>query len=612
MAKTVFIPRQTLITAAWLNEVEAAKEFLFMSDNTDITQELTDLLTSLASRYSTKFAGQRFNTTPLVINFMGAKYDLSGPIVLNSDLSGICLFNGTFNAVGSNPWTTGESMFRFTGSSGASGKSYMAGLNLVTLNCNKKTSGVRYDDTVQLICTDVNCFSFTDYGIKLDVRNGKSAVVRPVTAEYSDGSAASRNFPGRTGTGIWVEKTDGYVTGGNFGPSKTAMRFSNIQNFIIDNCHPWIGQVDDENDKLNAYVVDIGPVDTEYETGDGGAAGLIFTQCYFDNGRIRMTDSFANQFTNNLFALKNTAPEMSPFVLVATEPGETACGLHIVNMRPARGFNSELIEYQTSGSGSWSERKLIEIVAAGNGSKNLQKSKLVSSVYFMDSGENANATGAFDGLSRIQISDHTSEIPIATRLGNYTVHSQYAGTGSSFSQWGTNAKGPGVWTAYSRSTTVGAFGGYPQAGDVLGRFGSTGDNGTSFGIGNKPGALMTITAPATWTSTSNPTKITWSTTSTGAVGDAVDRISLDDAGNLQPETNNVYKLGGPTFNWSGTYSTAYYVGSTKVVGARETGWTAGTGTANKGAFTTGTATTADCAQRILALEQALRTHGLIN
>mgnify|MGYP001308222995 CR=1 FL=1 len=56
----------------------------------------------------------------------------------------------------------------------------------------------------------------------------------------------------------------------------------------------------------------------------------------------------------------------------------------------------------------------------------------------------------------------------------------------------------------------------------------------------------------------------------------------------------------------------YSISGTKVVGARETGWTAATGTANKGAFATGSATLTNCAERIKAHEDALRTHGLIN
>lgn len=50
----------------------------------------------------------------------------------------------------------------------------------------------------------------------------------------------------------------------------------------------------------------------------------------------------------------------------------------------------------------------------------------------------------------------------------------------------------------------------------------------------------------------------------------------------------------------------------KVLGTRETGWTASTGTANKGSFNTETATTLDNARRIKALEDLLRTHGLMN
>lgn len=72
-----------------------------------------------------------------------------------------------------------------------------------------------------------------------------------------------------------------------------------------------------------------------------------------------------------------------------------------------------------------------------------------------------------------------------------------------------------------------------------------------------------------------------------------------------------------------------YIGPNKVLGARETGWTTGTGTANKGAFTTYNGATMSVAyvqaeaqatndaaknasQRIKAIEDALRTHGLIS
>ncbi len=76
-------------------------------------------------------------------------------------------------------------------------------------------------------------------------------------------------------------------------------------------------------------------------------------------------------------------------------------------------------------------------------------------------------------------------------------------------------------------------------------------------------------------------------------------------------------------------TTSYSVGGTKVIGARQTGWTAATGTALLGAFnanqsyTVGTTYTQSevaalatglqqARQRILALETALRLHGLID
>lgn len=76
-------------------------------------------------------------------------------------------------------------------------------------------------------------------------------------------------------------------------------------------------------------------------------------------------------------------------------------------------------------------------------------------------------------------------------------------------------------------------------------------------------------------------------------------------------------------------ATAYIVGADQVVGARVTGWTAATGTALLGAFnanatyaagvvylqaeaTAAYAGLTEARQRIIAIETAMRTHGLIN
>lgn len=65
--------------------------------------------------------------------------------------------------------------------------------------------------------------------------------------------------------------------------------------------------------------------------------------------------------------------------------------------------------------------------------------------------------------------------------------------------------------------------------------------------------------------------------------------------------------------WTGTqnFSSQINIAATKVLGTRDTGWTAPTGTANKGAFASDTATLLDVARRIFSIETALRTHGLL-
>ena len=59
-------------------------------------------------------------------------------------------------------------------------------------------------------------------------------------------------------------------------------------------------------------------------------------------------------------------------------------------------------------------------------------------------------------------------------------------------------------------------------------------------------------------------------------------------------------------------TTTIKINSQKVLGARETGWTVGTGTPNKGTFAADTATTLQVAQRVIALEQMARNMGFIN
>jgi hypothetical protein len=107
------------------------------------------------------------------------------------------------------------------------------------------------------------------------------------------------------------------------------------------------------------------------------------------------------------------------------------------------------------------------------------------------------------------------------------------------------------------------------------------------------------------------------------------------AARVAPSLDNATDFGTSALRFKDGYSytwdakTQYNVNGTKVLGARDTGWTAATGTALKTAYATYTAGTASgsyvqaelqsvmtalqsASQRIKALEDMCRTHGLIN
>ena len=100
-------------------------------------------------------------------------------------------------------------------------------------------------------------------------------------------------------------------------------------------------------------------------------------------------------------------------------------------------------------------------------------------------------------------------------------------------------------------------------------------------------------------------------------------------GNLQSDYVSKSVTSSQSLSSPLNVSTSYSVGGTKVIGARQSGWTAATGVANMGAFNANTPYTTGATysqaeaqaiaggliqvrQRLKALEDMARTHGLIN
>jgi hypothetical protein len=123
----------------------------------------------------------------------------------------------------------------------------------------------------------------------------------------------------------------------------------------------------------------------------------------------------------------------------------------------------------------------------------------------------------------------------------------------------------------------------------------------------------------------------------GGINDAVSgsTVATTSASRYAPAVDNAFDLGTTALRFKDGYSytwdakTSFKVNGTKVIGAQDTGWTAATGTANKGAYATYAGQTVSAAyvqaeaqatdnatkansQRIKALEDMLRTHGLMN
>lgn len=149
------------------------------------------------------------------------------------------------------------------------------------------------------------------------------------------------------------------------------------------------------------------------------------------------------------------------------------------------------------------------------------------------------------------------------------------------------------------------------SGANIGRVTFAGHDGTDWSGAQ---ASMHVHTPADWSTTSHPTYLSFSTTPIGSITQA-DIMRLQNDGSttiggatLDPAgTNKLYVLG----NVNITTGSVYKVNNVQVLGARNTGWTAPTGTPTKTGFATSTVTTAVLAEHVKAVIDALTTHGIL-
>lgn len=130
-------------------------------------------------------------------------------------------------------------------------------------------------------------------------------------------------------------------------------------------------------------------------------------------------------------------------------------------------------------------------------------------------------------------------------------------------------------------------------------------------------ASSSNTTPATDCVGIDIASVTGTATNKYAIRAGVGQVYLGDTTQSTSTTSGALVIaggqavGGNIFSGGTIQGTQFQVAGTKVLGARDTGWTAPTGTANKGAFASDTASLLNVAQRLYSLEIALRNHGLL-
>lgn len=179
---------------------------------------------------------------------------------------------------------------------------------------------------------------------------------------------------------------------------------------------------------------------------------------------------------------------------------------------------------------------------------------------------------------------------ILTVTGSEVINSA---SGGGFTLNYTGASSSGTGPGLTLNTNDGAA---MASADRIGQFAFGGHNGTS--VVN--GAFMIVQTTELWSGTARGCKVLFYTTpnTTTALTLALTinhNADLDSAGNMNVASGKVYKVNG-----------------TQVVGPRDTGWTAMTGTPDEStAYATGSVTLPQLAGRVMALQAALTTHGLL-
>jgi len=504
-----------------------SKTIQFQTDKADATDDLLYLLEGLTTRMD----GEDENEMPaLRVDFLGRYYELSQPLTLQRPLARVEFANGALIKSTSTNWTPGvgevAKVMITVGNGGGGGVMTLGiGFDRFALHCRRGASGISFDNHNECYYNGLRVEEPVEFGIGLFTRGRAFEGIGGRVQEYGFNDEAGWVYDDRTASGIYVSQADGYVSGLVAAVCKVGIKVDNIRNFLFSLCHPWMGQMN-ENDRFRAPTIQVG----NQNPAEPGASGLRFSTMYIDHGVVHHMGSFSASYDNCLWT--GGEQGIPPFVLEAIDPESTALGLSVTDMSSSDEHDPDIFTFTTSGVGTWASRKLYTFSSAKQHGQRLLPSKSGGTLWSLEVDENGAATGPFTALTQVQ----NAEAPVDLRLGSVVpseiTHDVYATPRKLVISWGPTGIGPGLSGARSLSAIPGIFAGGLLNNTNLQSLIGHGDNGT--GLGGPEGAVsLDLRTAAAWGPGSQPTKAVFKTTPAGQV-QSIDQVEIGQDGSITP------------------------------------------------------------------------------
>lgn len=559
MRNTIFQPRQTLITAEWLNAVDSivfnsvspytygalgdgvVDDYLALQNLINaIKKPGLNLTTSSSAKAALRVLSR------VKVDLGGNTYLISKPLDFANTYN-IIFCNGVIKAHPS--WSGGSSPL-LNVAAPQTADTYRdqhiryVTFSDITVDGNGLANCMYLENTFNLVLNRVYMLGWPDGG-------------KGLWTSSSTGTPYTKNTNLQINSCSFMQKDSAEFVGGGVTTSGTAVSLKNAD-FIVNGLITAFADVGLEIDwGSNSQVSNFHSYATVCLLVGANASNVSFSNIYMDTGLVQLR-SFSHTFAAAQFIAGSTVQ------LIATLPNEDMGGLSL------EGRFGNAPQFLTEGSGTWASsfngrisglsKAGITFPTRGGVVLGSQTASNPSLVFSTDS-QVYNTTGFFspapnslgyslNGNERWRIDDtarwllgYNTSVQLSVGTSPQIQLNSTTGNSTSISavRWGSSALPGGRFICgRSHSDTIGTYSAV-QAGDILGRYEFVGDSGTSL---NNIGAYIKATANNNWTSSAASTYLTFATTQNGQTS-PTDWWNLGQNGNFNPSGQNSIIFPGP-------------------------------------------------------------------